>query len=200
MEVRKVILRDVRHGARASTLRLLAPLRYLSIRHREKDIYDLWVPLFVAAVCATVYVLFVPSIPLFGETGLLRFVRDFLIMAIPFMFGALATVSVASQSAALDERPVGAELILDGQVLTLRQFVCYLLGYLCFVSLFTLLSVVVAGLLRDVVVSWLATHASLRVPVRVAGATALFAMLSALGVTVLWALYFLTEVVNRRAH
>jgi hypothetical protein len=41
-------------------------------------------------------------------------------------------------------------------MLTLRQFLCCLLGYLCFLGLVTLFGVVAAGLLHDAVKSWLA--------------------------------------------
>ncbi len=67
--------------------------------------------------------------------GVLKFARDLLIMAVPFMIGALASVAMGSPGTHMDRRPVGAELVLDGEVLSLRQFVCYLLGYLSFPEL-----------------------------------------------------------------
>jgi hypothetical protein len=44
-------------------------------------------------------------------------------MAVPFMIGALASVAMGSPGLHLDKRPVGSDLLLDGEILTLRQFV-----------------------------------------------------------------------------
>ena len=119
-------------------------------------------------------------------------------MAVPFMIGALAAVSMGSPGAHLDKRPVGADLLLDGEILTMRQFVCYLLGYLSFLSLVVLFLSIGAALLHDQVVSWLAAHPHFLMPVRTAGVATLAFLLSSLTITVLWSLYFLTDVVNRK--
>ncbi len=199
MGTRQIGLQDVREGRRPTRARLFAPLRYLRIRNPEKTRYDFVVPA-VAAVCAWgIYLLLEPKPSLFGDTGLLRFARDLLVMAVPFMVGALAAVAMGSPGPHLDRRPVGAELFLDGEILTLRQFVCYLLGYLCFLGLVTLGAVVAAGLLRDTVVAWTAGSPNARIVIHSAGAFVLSGMLSALSVTVLWALYFLTDIVNRKS-
>ncbi|MCJ2039228.1 hypothetical protein MKK55_09775 [Methylobacterium sp. J-059] len=139
-----------------------------------------------------------PKFPLFGETGLLRFARDLLVMAVPFLVGALASVSMGTPGPAFDRRPLGAELVLDGEVLSLRQFVCYLLGYLSLVGSITLGLVVFASLMHDPVVAWTKGYPTLKLVVHYAGAGILSVLLSALTVTVFWALFFLTDIVNRR--
>ena len=78
----------------------------------------------------------------------------------------------------LDKRPVGSDLLLDGEILTLRQFVCYLLGYLSFVSLVVLLLAIGVALVHDNVASWLASHPSFVMPVRVVGVATLSFLLS----------------------
>src|SRR5882757_11406971 len=138
MATRGLGLRDITER-RHSRLRLLAPLRYLSIHHPEKTTYDLIVPLGLTAAACVVYFAIRPHPAIFGEAGVLKFTRDLLIMAVPFMVGALAAVSMGSPGTHLDKRPIGTELLLDGEVLTMRQFVCYLLGYLSFLSLVVLL-------------------------------------------------------------
>src|SRR5580704_11067305 len=115
-------LKDVREGGRRSRLRLLAPLRYLGIRHTEKQRYDTFVPLVFALIGWCAYLLIRPQVPLFGDPGLLRFTRDLLIMAIPFMVGALAAVAMGAPGPQLDKRPVGSDLYLGDEALTLRQF------------------------------------------------------------------------------
>jgi hypothetical protein len=198
MGTQQVRLAEVRHGRRPSGLRLLAPLRYLAIHHPEKTKYDFLVP-GVVGVCAWgLYMLISPRMPLFGEAGLLKFTRDLLVMAVPFMVGALASVAMGSPGNHMDRRPIGAELWLDGEALTLRQFVCYLLGYLCFVALVVLISAVAAELLKNSVLTWIKNAPGLRVPVHAAGAFVLSILLSALTVTVFWSLYFLTDTVNRK--
>jgi hypothetical protein len=191
-------LRDVteRHVSR---LRLLAPLRYLVIHHPEKTTYDFIAPLGATFVACLLYFSINPHPAIFGEAGVLKYARDMLIMAVPFMIGALAAVAMGSPGAHLDKRPVGADLLLDGELLTLRQFVCYLLGYLSFVSLITLLLAISAALLRDSVLNWLELHPTFMIPVRTIGVAVLSFLLSSLTITVLWSLYFLTDVVNRKA-
>lgn len=198
MGTRQIGLQDVSHGRPPSRLRLLAPLRYLSIQHPEKTAYDFVVPAILAVCGWGVYTLISPRFPIFSDDGLLRFTRDLLIMSVPFMVGALAAVAMGSPGAHLDRRPLGPPLFLDGELLTLRQFVCYLLGYLSFLGLVTLGGAVVAELMHKTVVFWLRDAGLFADVVRVAGAFVLSALLSSLTVTVLWSLYFLTEVVNQK--
>jgi hypothetical protein len=197
MATRQVGLTDVRQGGRPPRLKLLAPLRYLAIRNPEKDFYDIKLPIIIAVIGLVGYFFFFPKLPIFGDSGLLRFTRDFLIMALPFMVGCLAAVAMGTPGNSLDRRPIGAELFLGDRILTMRQFVCYLLGYLCFISFFTLTGAVSAHLLHDSILSWLAGKPLLKGAVRVIGMTSLSVMLSSLSITTLWALYFLTDVVNR---
>lgn len=197
MGARQVGLPDVHQGAPQSRLRLLAPIRYLLIKNEEKARYDFVVPGIVAIVGWAVYSVMDPKPALFGDDGLLRFARDLLIMAVPFMVGALAAVAMGAPGAHLDRRPNGVELFLHGELLTLRQFVCYLLGYLCFLGLITLGAVVGAALLHHTVLVWTSGMLELRALVHSAGVLVLFVLLSALCVTVFWSLYFLTDIVNR---
>jgi hypothetical protein len=134
---------------------------------------------------------------MFGDGGLLRITRDLLMMAVPFMVGALAAVAMGAPGAHLDRRPIGTELYLDGESLTLRRFVCYLLGYLAFLGLITLIVACSAELLRTPVVQWTEHVAYLRKWIQGIGTLVFFLLLSSLSITVLWSLYFLTDIVNR---
>ncbi|MBP1064861.1 hypothetical protein JOE51_006328 [Bradyrhizobium japonicum] len=198
MGTRQIKLLEVQHGGSQSRLRLLAPLRYLQIRHAEKRKYDFIIPVIVGLAGWALYLAMDPRPALFGDNGLLRFTRDLLVMAVPFMIGALAAVSMGAPGPNLDRRPIGAELWLDNDPLTMRQFLCFLLGYLSFLGLLVLIGVVTAGLLRDGVVAWTASTPHLRLAVRAAGSLVLFLSLSFLSITVLWSLYFLTDVANRK--
>jgi len=200
MAAPRVGLRDITQARRSLRLRLLAPLRYLSIANTEKRKYDLTVPAICTVLLLVAYHLVTPSIIIFGESGLLKLGRDVLIMAVPFMVGALAAVSMGAPGPYLDRRFAGVELVLDGRVLTARQFVCYLLGYLCFLGLVTLGLSIVAQVGREAVLAWTSDYPILRAIVRDAGLTILFALISSLAVTTFWSLYFLTDVVNRPVH
>src|SRR3569833_1211973 len=191
MASRGVGLRDVTEG-RVSRMRLLAPLRYLSNHHPEKTTYDLIAPIGLTAVSCALYFSLRPYPPIFSDAGILKYTRDLLVMAVPFMIGALAAGAMGSPGHHLDKRPIGAELFLDGQLLTLRQFVCYLLGYLSFLSLIVLVGSIGATLLHDSVMSWIGLHPALLEPIRSAGVVVLFFLLSSLTITEHWSLYFLT--------
>ncbi len=198
MGTRQVGLADVRQGGPPSRLRLLAPLRYLMIYHEEKTKYDFLVPAIVGLSAWGLYMIMSPKIPLFGESGLLRFTRDLLVMAVPFMVGALASVAMGAPGGdKLDRRPPGAELYLSGKALTLRQFVCYLLGYLSFLGLITLGATVLASLLKDFILEFTRDHQIFRAYIHGGGELILSILLSRLTITVFWALYFLTDILNQ---
>lgn len=197
MATRPAELRDVHQGPNGPRSSLFAPLRYLQIEHADKAWYDTLLPGLTSAISWGIYHWLIPSMSIFGESGLLRFERDFLIMAVPFLFGALATVAMAAPSPTLDRRPPGAELILAGRPLNLRQFVCYLLGYLAFLGILTLVGAVAAQLVHDPAKLLLTAHPSAKVIVFGLGTFVIFALANYILVTTLWALYFLTDVVNR---
>jgi hypothetical protein len=95
MATRGIGLRDVTER-RVSRLRLLAPLRYLAIHHPEKTTYDWIAPVGATVVCCIVYFSITPHPAIFGDAGVLKYTRDLLIMAVPFMIGALASVAMGS--------------------------------------------------------------------------------------------------------
>jgi hypothetical protein len=190
-------LRDISHGAVGSRLRLLAPLRYLAIKHPEKTRYDFLIPTVAGLLGWFAYSAMEPKPLLFGDDGLLRFARDLLIMGVPFMIGALAAVSMGAPGPHLDRKPMGTELYLDNDSLTLRQFLCYLLGYLSFLGMATLMFVVAAGMMHEPILVWTNHAPLLRDAVKTLGTLSLSLLLSYLSVTVLWSLYFLTDVANQ---
>lgn len=189
-------LADIRQGTPKSRLRLFAPLRYLFIINSEKSRYDFVYPALIGIAVWLFCIFITPRVALFGDSGLIKYTRDMLVMAVPFAIGALATVAMGSPGQYLDRRPIGVELFLDGYSLTLRQFVCHLLGYLCFVALLTLGATIVAELMRPAIIHLIGSEDTIRFVVRSMGSFVLFLALSSLIVTILWALYFLTEVIN----
>jgi hypothetical protein len=200
MERSRIEYLDVEVGGRHSRLRLLAPLRYLEIRHPEKRRYDVIIPTIVGLGAWGIYLVVQPRAELFGDAGLLRFARDLLVMAVPFMIGALAAVSMGAPGPNIDRRPMGTELWLDNDALTMRQFLCFLLGYLSFLGLVTLFAVVGAGLTKEAILSWTVNAPIMRTAVWATGTLILTLLLSFLSITVFWSLYFLTDVANRKGN
>ena len=190
---------DVHQGLRPSKLRILAPLRYLLIANSEKLRYDFILPSALGIFAWSLYMFMDPRPPLFGEAGIFKYTRDLLVMAVPFMIGALATVSMGAPGNSLDRRIIGAELYLDGKALNLRQFVCYLLGYLSFLGIAALGFSTLSEVARPTILAWIGPHPHVIVFVRDFGAFLLSMILSSLTVTVFWSIYFLTDIVNRQS-
>jgi hypothetical protein len=66
-------------------------------------------------------------------------------------------------------------------------------------NLVVLLLSIAAALLHDPVVTWPGQHPKFTAPLRTGGVIVLSFLLSSLIIAVLWSLYFLTDVVNRKA-
>ncbi len=194
----RVELRDAIESSGSVQRPLLAPLRYLRIRTSEKHFYDMWLPGLIAVGIWVLTLAVPPSLDYFGPDGLMAAVKDLLVMAVPFLIGSLAAVAMGSPGEHMDRRSVGELIALDGKALSLRQFVCYLLGYLCFLSLVTLVLIIAALWLKPVVDLWTHDYQTVRDLIGYAASLILFLLLSSLTVTFLWALYFLTDVVNRK--
>jgi hypothetical protein len=156
----------------------------------EKTVYDFWVPAGLGICLWGAYMLIGPKPPIFGDSGLLKFVRDLLVMGVPFMVGALVAVAMGAPGPHLDRRPVGTELFLDGESLTMRRFVCYMLGYLSFLGIITLAAAYGAEVLHAPVLHWTENAIYLRAWVRGIGMFFLVYLLSFLAVTVLWSISF----------
>lgn len=198
METRKLGLRDVQATSKPRRLRLLAPLRYLAISGPEKRFYDLYLPVYCAAFMFVVFLLLHPRPLVFGPEGLISVIQSFMIMAVPFLIGALAAVAMGSPGAHLDRRAVGVGFAIDGEVLTLRQFVCYLLGYLCFVGLILFLAVTLAALVQPTLARLLSDDSALLFALQHGGLFVLMLTIASFVITIFWALYFLSDIVNRQ--
>lgn len=196
MGTRKIGLSDIENTTSPKRSRLLAPVRYLRIDAPEKTVYDYWIPGVTAVVCWLIYNLLNPKPSMFGAEGILTSVQSLLIMAVPFLIGALASVAMGSPGEHLDRRAVGVGIRLDGKALSLRQFVCHLLGYLSFLGLVTFIAITVAIFVRPTLVLMLQDSPILSDGLSQVFNLAMFSLISAFVVTTFWALYFLTDVVN----
>lgn len=133
---------------------ILAPLRYLRIRQGDgllasKLTYDLTAPLISSGAVTVIIILFNLPFRFFGDEGLANQITPMLNILIPFFIGALAAVS-SFDRAGLDEKLKGDPAILklrhkDGikkdVILTNRQFLSYMFGFLTFSSFLGFISI-----------------------------------------------------------
>ncbi|WP_147385845.1 hypothetical protein [Oleomonas cavernae] len=128
------------------------PLRYLAIKQGDgifhsKTMYDFVLPgLFSIANTTLVYLLSI-KMGIFADKGLIPAIIDLLNLIIAFFIAALAAVATFERKG-LDDKIKGQPATLSIMtksgskkdfVLTHRQFICYLFGYLSFVSLLFLI-------------------------------------------------------------
>lgn len=139
---------------------LLAPLTYLRIRlgpgviYESKRFYDYVLPLVLGALTTVGYFSLDPQPALLGDHGLLFSISGLLQLLVAFFIAALAAVATFPRESM--ELPMrGSPALLSvwsneqqryvDKNLTRRQFVCYLFGYLSFVSLVLFLAIIIAA-------------------------------------------------------
>lgn len=114
--------------------KLLKPLKYLQISHRQKVYIDFYIPIALALVITSLVYLSPVKIQLMGKDGLVGLVNGLLQILIGFFVASLAAVATF-QREGLDKVMVGNAPQLEGKEVTRRQFTCYMFGYLAFMSL-----------------------------------------------------------------
>jgi hypothetical protein len=166
---------------------------YLAIRHEIKVRYDWGWPLVLTAVTMFVFWVLPVRPHVLGEDGVLKGVREFIVLLAAFFVVALAAVATFALET-LDRPMQGTTPTLYGRDLTRRQFVCYLFGYLCVLSFALFLGCVAA----QVVVPSLRVELSARVfwwVKATAGSIFTFGFWNMI-VTTLLGIYFLVERVH----
>jgi hypothetical protein len=135
---------------------ILTPLRYLKIQQgistlKSKVVYDWIFPVILALATTWLFAVYASGDPLFSERGVIGGFQKLLELLVPFYIAALAAVSTFNREG-LDDKMKGVPATLslqsrhaekgEVQILTRRQFICYLFGYLAFLSLFLFLFIV----------------------------------------------------------
>lgn len=139
---------------------LLTPMRYLRIRQgislfQSKTVYD-WVLPIIISIPAT-YVGYKYSDGIFSEKGVIGGFQKLLEILVPFYIAALAAVATFARDG-LDDPMKGHPATLSirhahgdwiEHILTRRQFICYLFGYLAFVSLILFVGILFLNLVSQ---------------------------------------------------
>ncbi len=114
--------------------KLFAPLKYKKIKHQQKSIVDVYLPLIVAVLSA-IMCIFVPEpVVILGEDGLLKSLSGYLQFLTGFFVASVAAIATFPNKN-MDVITDGIALRLNGEQLTRRQFLSYLFGYLAFLGL-----------------------------------------------------------------
>lgn len=137
------------------------PFRYLAIRQgktlfRSKAIYDWVLPAVLSATTTALTLYFSPTIELFTDKGIVGGFQKLLEILVPFYIVALAAVATfASENLDAEMKGHPATLHIrmsDGRfverTLKLRQFICYLFGYLSTMSLIVFVVVLILGFIE----------------------------------------------------
>ena len=123
---------------------LLIPFSYLEVKHPLKRVVDISFPV-LGALTSGVWLFAWVKFNLFGQAGLLIGTNGLLQILSGFFITSLAAVATFNGTIyRIDEPLEGERAILRGDVLTRRQFLCFLFSYLAFTSLLLYLSGAVA--------------------------------------------------------
>lgn len=111
--------------------KLFTPLNYLRIKHPQKRLVDIVLPLvFSSLICISFYFLPKP-VALLGQNGLISSLAEFLQVLAGFFIAALGAIATFPNKN-IDEPTDGIPLKLNELVLTRRQFLSYMFGFLAF--------------------------------------------------------------------
>ncbi|EPG0528777.1 hypothetical protein ACSWYU_000266 [Vibrio harveyi] len=173
--------------------KLLKPLNYLRIKQRQKTCIDIHLPAFVAALLlGFIYWSPVP-IKILGSDGLVTLINGLLQMLVGFFVASLAAVATFNRDG-MDEIMVGKAPTLNGVSVTRRQFVCYMFGYLAFMSIIAYFSGGIVNLGIDAIRVIAGTQFA---TFRVIGLYLYLVVICNIVFTTLLSLYFLTDRVVR---
>lgn len=190
-----------------------APTRYLRIRQgngwlSSKATYDLVIPGLFALVATAAMWHFQFALGLFQDTGFISGVINLLNLLIAFFIAALAAVATFDRPG-LDDPMKGepalmkrrnSKGVVKDSILTHRQFICYLFGYLSFSSIMMLLTLYAVRLVGPEMVKALDFDVSIaqvviafRPVARLIGSLMFFFLFGQIIVTMLLGIYFLAD-------
>ncbi len=122
---------------------MLAPARYLRIRHSAKFGFDYGWPLILTVLSVALFMALPVRPAILGSDGFIKGLHDLIGLLAAFFVAALAAVSTVERKA-LDAPMLGTPPTLGGKPLSRRQFVCFLFGYLSMVAFVLYMASIVA--------------------------------------------------------
>jgi hypothetical protein len=165
-------------------------------------------PAILATICAAAVLYFSLPLRLYSETGLIPGVINLLNLLIAFFIAALAAVATFDRPGLDDplkgepatmKRKKKSGVIVD-HILTHRQFVCYLFGFLSFASVSLLIGLYGFRLVGppqwldgDLSISLVQAELHLKPVIKAVGIWIFFFVLSQIVITTLLGIYFLCD-------
>lgn len=173
--------------------KLFKPLCYLKVKHSQKVIIDIYIPLFVAAVSMFLVSSAPKPIAFMGEQGIISLVNGLLQMLIGFFVASLAAVATF-QREGMDEVMKGTPPTLNGEAVTRRQYLCYMFGYLAFMSIVVYFCSGIAEVTIDI---WRYLFGELFINIKGVAIFIYFTLVINILLTTFLALHFLTDRIVR---
>lgn len=192
---------------------LCAPLRYLLIKQghgwfSSKASYDVVLPVIFSAFATLAVWKLDVALGFFSESGFVPGIINLLNLLIAFFIAALAAVATFNR-AGLDDPLKGepatmkrraSDGVIREKILTHRQFICYLFGYLSFISIMLLLALYAIRLIGEAAApepDFVLAVEGIAIPVRevfrAVGSFIFFFIFGQVIVTMLLGIYFLAD-------
>ncbi|MEF1159605.1 hypothetical protein [Vibrio parahaemolyticus] len=178
---------------KATVKKLLKPLYYLKIKHEQKLFIDIYLPLLVAAVFIYLLGRSPIDIAFVGSNGLVKLVNGLLQILIGFFVASLAAVATF-QRKGMDEVMRGTPPTLNGIEVTRRQYLCYMFGYLAFMSIAVYFG---SGVLELTMAVWKQVFGDIFAQVKLVAVFIYLTLVCNIIFTTLLALHFLTDRIVR---
>lgn len=176
--------------------KLFTPLNYLRIKHHQKRLVDVVLPIvFALLICIAFYLLPKP-VALLGQNGLISSLSGFLQVLAGFFIAALGAIATFPNKD-IDEPTDGIPLKLNELVLTRRQFLSYMFGFLAFTSFtLVLLSKIVLSAEPNIVHLLSNISEQYRLWFKLSFTLFYFTIFNSLLFTTLFGLHYLTEKIH----
>lgn len=177
-------------------IKLFTPLNYLRIKHPQKRMVDIVLPAFFAfLICIVLYFLPKP-IALLGQDGLISSLSGFLQVLSGFYIAALGAIATFPNKE-IDKPTDGVPLKLKDLVLTRRQFLSYMFGFLAFTGfILVLFSKVVLSAEPNIMYLLSNVVGNYRLFLKLIFFFIYITVFNSLLFTTLYGLYYLTEKIH----
>jgi hypothetical protein len=172
---------------------LLTPLKYLTIRYRQKVWFEGLLPVLIGAGLTWIILWYSPAAPVFGKDGYLASLQNLLTILGGFFVAALTLITTAD--IAIIREPVSGpsppRLPNERAPLSRKRFLAYLFGYLATSSFLLVAVTLVANILAPPLSKSLTVQS--KVIVEVLGLGAFNIWLAHVFVSTMLGMYYFTE-------
>ena len=171
---------------------LITPLNYMKISHENKFALDIVIPFFISIlVCFFFYYLSYEN--MIGDNSIIYRINSILGILIGFFIASLAAVSTFDRPE-MDNIMEGIPPTLHKLPLTRRQFLCYLFGYLSFVTINIILISDTMNVFSVDIINLISTNTFIYILIF----TPYFFLITNIFITLFLGLSFLTENIHKK--